>query len=154
MFWRIVGSMTTAIATTTATPIALSTLLLAGNATFTFKSRKTGDHFTFKLQTPKGDGAGSIHFLKVLTGSNNETDYQYAGFIKAGKFIHGGRKARIGHDAPSVRAFEWVWNRIDTLPESVEFLPACSCMRCGRKLTHPTSVEFAIGPECREKMGM
>ena len=147
--------MTTSIATTTAATaisLPLSRLLLAGNATFTVRSLKTGAHFTFKVKTPKGDNAGKIHFVSLLTGTDNENNFSYFGFIKAGVFIHGGAKARVGMDAPSVRAFQWVWNRVDSLPEGVEFLPACSCMRCGRKLTHPTSVEMAIGPECATKM--
>lgn len=34
-----------------------------------------------------------------------------------------------------------------------EGLEEVHCMRCGRKLTHPVSMHYGIGPECMSKLG-
>lgn len=34
-----------------------------------------------------------------------------------------------------------------------EGLQEIHCMRCGRKLTHPVSMRYGIGPECMSKLG-
>lgn len=126
---------------------------LAGKSTFTVKSARTGAHFTFKVQ--KGKDENAPHFVSVLTGADNENSFSHIGTIFNGADYRHGRKSRVAPDAPSAKAFAWLWSHIDNLPaDKAEFLPACNCCRCGRKLTHPTSVEMAIGPECREKMGI
>lgn len=32
--------------------------------------------------------------------------------------------------------------------------PMSTCLRCGRKLTAPTSIDHALGPECRRQVGI
>jgi hypothetical protein len=39
-----------------------------------------------------------------------------------------------------------------TLPEGYSVLHAGKCMRCGRRLTDPTSIRTALGPECASKI--
>ncbi len=128
----------------------------AGKATFTVKSVKSGAHFTFKVAAPKGkaDDATAPRFVSVLTGRDNENSFTFLGTIFAdGGFRHG-RKSAITPDAPSAKGFAWLWANIDNVPaDKAEFLPACACARCGRKLTVPTSIEQALGPECAGKMG-
>ena len=67
----------------------------------------------------------------------------------AEKFVHG-RKSRVGEDAPSARAFRWIWSRFvsdkDFAP--AEFWHEGRCGRCGRKLTVPASIERGLGPVC------
>jgi hypothetical protein len=41
-----------------------------------------------------------------------------------------------------------LWAHIDDLPESLEIWHEGSCLRCGRKLTVPESIESGYGPEC------
>jgi hypothetical protein len=133
--------------------LTVRSFITAGNATFTVKSLATGVHFTFKVQKPDEKTPA---FVKVLTGSDNENDFAVLGTIFAsGDYRHNSKKSPLTEEAPSAKAFAWLWRNIDNLPQGkVEFLPACACCRCGRKLTHPTSVELAIGPECRKHMGV
>ena len=72
----------------------------AGNATFTVVSKKTQARFTYKV-TESNDGR--VFFVGVLTGPNNETDYQYLGVIRDGLFRRT-TKSRISEDAPSAVA--------------------------------------------------
>jgi hypothetical protein len=133
-------------------PAAIQQFIGGGNATFTIVSKATGVRFTYKVREPEG---GGVHFVKVLRGADNEGDYSYLGFIRGGEYIHGGRKARVGKDAPSARAFGWFHGRLQagTLPaEQVEFWHEGRCCRCGRKLTVPESIERGIGPECAARM--
>lgn len=120
---------------------------LAGNATFTIVSMKTGTRFTFKVRAKDE----RMSFVSLLTGANNESDFSYLGtiFSDSRTFRHG-RKSRIAEDAPSSRAFVWFWSKLlgGTIPETLEFHHAGRCGRCGRKLTVPSSVETGLGPEC------
>jgi len=134
--------------------------ITAGHAIFTLKSKKTGARFTFRADCPpdeKQEQAQTL-FVKLLTGSNNETDYQYFGFLRkqpggSWQFQHG-KKARITPDAPGAQAFSFCFSYV-FLPglerDDLEFWHEGCCCRCGRLLTDPESVEFGIGPECRKR---
>jgi len=121
--------------------------VLAGNAVFTLRNLDTGNRVTYKVVKPRGD---SPHFVRVLTGPDNEGDYSFLGTIFDETRYRYGRKSRIGRDAMSARVFEWAWPRMmtDTLPEQVEFYHEGQCGRCGRRLTVPESIESGFGPEC------
>lgn len=135
---------------------------LAGNATLTLLSTKTGARFTFKIQAPfKKDEEGvrdfdaDIRFVKVLTGPDNETAYSYLGYIRRGVYFHGAGKARISAEALSAKAFAWTWQQLarDRMPEQVEIWHEGRCARCNRKLTVPSSIESGFGPECAGRVG-
>jgi hypothetical protein len=129
--------------------IALTTFATAGNATFTVTSRKTGNRFTYKVRKPNPDGPA---FVALLSGPDNESDYQFLGTIFPDGTYRHGRKSRISSTAPSAIAFDWVWKHATNLPEAVEVHHEGKCCRCGRKLTVPESIESGIGPECATKM--
>jgi hypothetical protein len=134
--------------------------IMAGNATVTFVSKKTGARFTFRIQAPHKEGnegtnaardvSSQMRFVQVLTGQDNENSYRYLGYIKRGVFFHGGAKAKIGADAPSAKAFAWAFKTLtqggDT--SSLEIWHEGRCGRCARKLTVPDSVASGYGPEC------
>lgn len=134
--------------------------ILAGNATVTFQSVKTSSHFTFKVRASED---GGVHFVSLLTGSDNEADYRYIGFVKEGAFIYAKLVKKedkkvpnpITEDAPGVKAFVWTWKRIsaDVEQADVEMFHEGKCGRCGRKLTVPSSIATGLGPECASKMG-
>jgi hypothetical protein len=133
---------------------AVKDFALAGNATITIRSNATDTRFTYKIRAPKNQQPNRppIWFVSVLTGQNNEGDFEYLGNIRAnGSFDHG-RKARIKADAPSARAFNWFWNMVqrqrDDLLTQANVWHEGRCGRCGRKLTVPESVESGFGPEC------
>jgi hypothetical protein len=135
--------------------------LLAGNCTITLTSVATGARFTYKVSAPsertdaggyRRDTDAGVRFVKVLTGSDNCGDYEYAAIIRkndAGEWVahHGGQRARIGRDAASVKALLWFWR--NAASDAVEVRHAGNCGRCGRTLTVDESIDAGLGPKCR-----
>jgi hypothetical protein len=132
--------------------IALEQFILAGNATFTVTSKRTGTHFTFKVRKPSETAP---HFVSLLNGPDNENSYCFMGVIFNGQDFRMGRKSRITANASSAKAFAYIWaHRADpTLTDRVEIQHAGKCCCCGRLLTEPESITLGIGPICREKKG-
>lgn len=132
----------------------IKSFTLAGNATFTVENTATGGRYTFKVQAGKAENAP--HFVKVLTGSDNTADYTFLGTIFGeGDFVHS-RKSAISREAPSAKAFAWLWQtlRAETPNlRTVRVLHEGRCGRCGRALTVPSSIESGLGPECSQKAG-
>lgn len=133
---------------------------LAGNATITLESIKTGVHFTFKIREskPSEDSTRSfkpVHFVNLLSGPDNENDYVYLGIIREGRFCLT-QKSRGGPDAPSFKAFNYFWNtdHCDVIPPQLVVHHEMRCGRCGRTLTVPSSIQLGIGPDCAVIMGM
>lgn len=132
-------------------PAVAKQFALAGNATFTLVSLRTGTRFTYRVRASED---GSIHFVSLLTGSDNTSNYQYLGHIFSdGRFVHG-RKSRISRDVTSAKAFAWYWDALvrGVLPPESEFWHEGRCGRCARKLTVPSSLENGLGPDCLEIM--
>jgi hypothetical protein len=131
---------------------AINCFAFAGNSTFTLRSLKTGARFTFKVEASED---GKVHFIKVLTGQNNEGDFAYLGFFKGPDYSHG-KKSKITSEAPSARAFQFFSDclRKGKLHPSLEVYHEGKCGRCNRKLTTPASVLTGIGPDCAEIMGI
>ena len=127
--------------------------ILGGNARVTFVSRKTGQRFTYRIRASED---GQVHFVSLLNGPDNETAYAYFGYIRRGVYFHGGAKARVGRDAPSSRAFDWVYKLLaqDRLSDDLEVWHEGRCGRCGRTLTVPESIRTGFGPECAGRMGL
>lgn len=124
--------------------------VLAGNATFTIRSTKTGERFTFKVQKgePTAQYPNPMTFVKVLVGPQNESDYRYIGAIKATGFMTTSKSA-FGMNTPCVKAFGWFSTHMESA--AVEVWHTGKCGRCGRTLTVPESIETGIGPVCLEK---
>jgi hypothetical protein len=127
-------------------PSTARDFVLAGNSRFTIVSTKTGARFTFRVR--KADGKPA--FVAVLTGSCNESDYEFLGTIFDERVYAHGRKSRIASTAPSAVAFTWFVSRLfqGRLPEGVEFWHEGRCGRCARPLTDPISIASGFGPEC------
>ena len=130
--------------------------IYAGNARITIVSKVTGIRFTFKVK--RKSHVDDFWFVSVLTGTDNEADYQYLGYIYKHPandelvYRHGGAKAKIGHQAPSAIAWGWLMiqlthNNPDRLRQ-LEIWHEGSCGRCGRTLTVPSSIASGFGPEC------
>ncbi len=126
-------------------PADARAFLLGGNAVATLESVRTGARYTYRVRAADD---GGLHFVSVLTGADNEADYAYLGMIRDDRFTHG-RRANIGADAPSVRAFEWAWPRIAAgrVPDGLTVWHEGRCGRCNRKLTVPESIASGLGPE-------
>lgn len=120
--------------------------LFAGDARFTVRSKKTGTRYTYRIA--ESDGDDPVFFASVLTGADNDRDYQYIGLAKPWGLVST-RKAKISADAPSVRALDWVLRVLQRGGHpDLEIFHEGRCCRCGRALTTPESIERGIGPEC------
>jgi len=122
--------------------------ITAGNALFTLENTATGNRFTFRVRQPDDD---KPHFVSVLTGADNESDYTFLGTIFEGLRYRHGRRSAIAPTAPSARAIDWLLRRLSKkadLPEIVRVCHCGKCGRCGRTLTVPESVDTGFGPEC------
>ncbi len=125
--------------------------MFAGRARVTLVSEKTGTRFTYRI-TQKD--AKSPHFVAVLTGSDNNSDYSFVGTIFEGKnYRHSATKSQISEQAPSVKAFVWALSYIvrGEMPPSCEVYHEGRCGRCGRALTVPESLITGLGPVCESR---
>jgi hypothetical protein len=133
--------------------------MLAGQATFTLVSKKSGARFTYRVRksdTPK------LWFVDTLTGPDNEVDFTFVGTLrgivygkKSGLDFRRSAKSSFSEGSSSVVAIGYFVARLnysrDLDPEKLEFWHAGKCARCGRKLTDPDSIATGLGPICREK---
>lgn len=134
--------------------------ILAGAATLTAVSRRTGTRFTFRVRAPyDGDAfdyGAPVRFVSILTGPDNEAHYQFLGTIFEGaRYVHG-RRSTISADAPSARAFAYVWRAVSRNLEApeLELWHEGRCARCGRTLTVPASIATGFGPDCAAQLGI
>jgi len=132
--------------------------MMAGKATVTLVSKKTGTRFTYQIrQADSGNDAQTdLYFIGLLRGPNNEADYSYLGRIAKGR-VYIGRKVPkpgdVGRSAPSALAFDYAWQHLERgrIPDLLEIWHEGKCGRCNRKLTVPSSIAAGIGPECATK---
>ncbi len=131
-------------------PTKAKTFIKAGDAIFTVVSKVTGARFTFKVTKPKRTFAGDIRFVALLSGPENTSDYTYMGVLSEGGSFGQTQKSRVSVNAPSWKAFTWVWDHLkaNKMPPQCEIWHEGRCGRCGRTLTVPESIESGIGPEC------
>lgn len=126
--------------------------ILAGNCTVTFRNATSGNRYTYKVrQSEKQEGRDQVHFVKLLGGPDNTSDYFYMGTIFNQRDFRLTRKSSLRKDSNPVIVFNYVFSRLvdgRPLPECVEIWHEGRCCRCGRKLTVPESIEAGIGPEC------
>lgn len=131
---------------------------LAGNARLTLVSKKTGTRFTYRVRQPKGTRSSTgrvVHFVSILTGSDNESSFSYLGTIFDGGNYRHGIKSRVTEDASCAKVWSWFWPRLRNGHglEQVEIWHEGRCGRCGRALTVPESIKRGIGPECDRHVG-
>jgi len=130
-------------------------------ATLTVVNDVSGGRVTVRFRKPKGFKAVLVD---VMTGSDNESDYAFAGTL-VGTELRISPKAK----APEAKAkvakaiLDWTFARVagghplegaksDGTPFSVRCLHSGRCACCGRKLTVPSSLDKGVGPECYAKL--
>lgn len=121
---------------------------LAGRATLTLVSVKTGVRYTFRIR--KGDDDSSPHFVGVLTGPDNTSSFRYLGVIfDSSKFVVT-RKSTFSRTSPPATAFAYFLRNVLTgvIPAQLEVWHEGRCGRCNRKLTVPASIARGLGPTC------
>jgi hypothetical protein len=124
--------------------------ITSGHGKFTLVGQTAS--FTYQTgQNKDDDGKLSPVFVRVLSGPNNESDYQYIGFLGLNDLttLVAGRKGRP--NAPSFKALSW-WLRayITHNPNlsKAEVWHEGTCCVCGRTLTRADSIARGIGPKC------
>jgi hypothetical protein len=125
--------------------------LFAGKSTITIQSTETGKHYTYKVKKHKEK---DMFFVSVLSGSNNESDYIYMATIFEGGKLRLTKKSRANESTTSYIAFNWFYRNLLFHDENINMLNVYhngTCGRCGRKLTTPESIEYGLGPTCRNK---
>lgn len=138
--------------------------ILAGNAYFTVRSKKTGTRYTYRVSRAACSRCKRLdcqcwkypaYFVALLTGPDNTGDYSYLGILRENAFQLT-RASKMNDASLPVRAFRWVWDALakGAYPGNVEIWHEGRCGRCGRTLTVPESVERGIGPDCAGKMGV
>jgi hypothetical protein len=124
--------------------------ILAGKATFTLQSKRTGTHYTYKI-LKAGKLLDPVWFVRVLTGPDSFT---YLGLMDRALNLHRTAKSQFGEHAPCHIAISWFLSKLQRNIKSpeVSFFHEGKCGRCGRTLTHPESIRNGIGPECAGKL--
>lgn len=131
--------------------------MLAGHATITLRHNVSGNRYTYKINVPQDTSRGLCHFVVLLSGPDNESDFTYLGMIGQDKRFRLTKASRLPESSAPVFAFKSVFERLTSgaaLPSTIEIWHEGRCGRCGRTLTVPESIERGIGPECAEKMGL
>lgn len=123
--------------------------MLAGNATVTLASARTGTRYTYRVRAAKDARGDVTHFISVLTGSDNTRDYSYLGVVGRDG-VRTTQRSTVGPDAPSTRAIQWALRKLQEgqLPTELEVHHSGRCGRCGRELTVPESIRTGLGPTC------
>jgi hypothetical protein len=123
--------------------------MTAGKAIMTIQSKVTNKHFTFKFITPKEEtGRQKPTWVRLLTGSDS---YTYLGTIWGNDYKHG-KKSSVTDQALGVLSFKWWFKSLVLNDRSrldkISLFHEGHCMKCGRSLTTPESIENGIGPVC------
>lgn len=151
-------------------PGPIRKFMLAGNSTFTIRHSLSGERVTYKIKSAAKDRGlnwstnnqdKSLYFVSVMTGGDNEYDFEYLGLLRQtpdGYYAFTRTaKSRIGIDALSYQVFDKAWRLIEwgcQWNDLWEFWHEGKCGACGRKLTVPESVASGFGPECADKIGL
>ena len=142
--------------------------VLAGSAVFTVVSKKSGERRTFRVRLSDGPHSRpNTYFLDVLRGPDNESDYQYMGFLYFLPQEFAPHQLGVPHvktargidpDHTGLALMRWVIDQTfarteDTtrLFERSEIHHSGVCGRCGRLLTTPQSIASGLGPICAQK---
>ena len=130
----------------------------AGRAVFTIEfpesfARANGldTHYTYRIRAPR---SGSVLWIDLLTGPDNVGSYTYIATLYPTTGDVRNRKDSAADNSMPVRlvrrVIRRVWDSQQTAIADAGFVlrHAGKCCRCGRRLTHPESLESGWGPEC------
>lgn len=126
-------------------PNNVAKLTLAGNSTITLCSEKTGNHYTYKVKKAEDN---NLWFVSLLTGRNNDSDYNYIGIYTKERGFTTTAKTRLSKGCTPIQAIDYFFKRINSIPNQLKVFHEGKCCRCGRTLTTPESIAAGIGPEC------
>ena len=129
--------------------------ILAGKATFTLESTRTGKWFTYRVnkkefKDDRGEVEKTFYFVSLLSGPQNDSDYRYLGTISTNFYVRTTKKSKIGKDAISFKALNFFasYLRKGELHDEINIYHEGVCGKCGKKLTTPSSISVGLGPIC------
>lgn len=130
--------------------------LKGGKAFFTVSNNK-GEHYTFRISSPKpkNDNDTPPLFASVLKGPDNYSNYKYIGIYDPARMtVRCTKASKYREGSTEYKVLLWavgVIHEAYDCPAGYEMRHAGKCCVCGRKLTTPESIEAGIGPECAKK---
>jgi len=142
--------------------------ILAGKAIFTVKVGEHGlktitqDHYTFKVtHKPNTLYSKEIYFIATLTGPDNESSYSYLGVLDPiNGWVRLTHKSKYSEETAALkivrRVLDRIWNNQGHMIQAAGWdVRHCGfCMKCGKTLTVPASIESGYGPECSRRLGI
>jgi len=135
-------------------PAAIKRFALAGHAKVTLKSLATEQHYTYEITKADESRGGDTWFVRVLTDRDL---FVYAGIVRSNDLrLRLTAKSHYGDDAGCIKAFRYFFSHLmqGQVASQLEVRHEGHCGRCNRPLTHPSSIDRGIGPDCWEQMGM
>lgn len=145
------------------------------NGTYTVSHDQRG-HFTLKLHTALTGNLAGKRIISMLVGPDNNADFQGVAFWDdEKKFAAVWKRFRKAESFMPIDGFNWQshgWSAVEQklaiwadlairgaqpekhgywYSEGYRLLTEGRCCFCNRKLTHPESIEYGIGPECAKK---
>ena len=123
---------------------------------FTLENPARGTHVTFRVRRPKGF---KTMLLDVMTGSDNESSYEYVGSMNRGLWIKPNTSKASANAQGKLNAVLWYMSNVRKAQAGeasahslVTLNHSGSCTCCGRTLTNPESLETGIGPICAGRL--
>jgi hypothetical protein len=155
-------------------PTLLLMHIMAGRSILTVRSRKTGEHYTFRFSRPavskERDGQRARPVWVSLYGGPQggylDTDAERRNWTFIGTIwpnhnpfsFSMSSKSKLAATDKAALTAAWMARRLpehaDLLMEQAEWWHEGICGRCGRRLTVPESIESGFGPECRAIVGV
>lgn len=124
------------------------------NGIYTIKNTETNEHRTFKIKVCRFGALKGKQIAELLTGPDNESDYQGFAFINDSGIQVWKSKAQKTYLAYAALLEHLLKIKTHNFSNDRYALSVSKrCMVCNRTLTTPESIERGIGPEC-EKKGM
>jgi len=131
--------------------IEVREFIFAGNALFTVVRTSDMKRHTYKVIESKDK---KVFFVRLLTIADNDSPYQYLGFIsKTTRQFTTSKASRITANASGFQMFNDLFTaiKLGTLTAedtTYQVWHEGTCGRCGRTLTVPASIASGYGPEC------
>jgi hypothetical protein len=135
-------------------PASLPVLALAGRAVITFRNQATGGHMTVRLKQWRDRQDKKvrlpIYSVEISMIGDRRSGYEYAGTLFSDTW-----RVKLGRgiewESRTGRALAWLVASIrnpEPLRGRVGIFHEGRCCECGMPLTHPESIDTALGPVC------
>lgn len=115
---------------------------------FTVETTKHGYKHTYRVKPTKDP---DWYAVAVLYGPDNGKDYRNIGFVEISKpLFYTNTSWKLEHCQPvqMFAAFMDVMFNKEPWPEKCKFYKSQHCLKCGKRLTTPESIERGYGPGC------